>query len=324
MRQDSVSFLLLLCIDPLGQNTDLMPVFLSLLSVIAIVIVPFYTMVMLAIGCSNFRDRYKRRSCREQQLREPGHSLRQEIESLDNRFYGYILLLIVTPLYCYSAHLSQFYLVDWEEITFSILFTLLLAVVSITHAGFNIVGLAKERRNRRLGLEGEIAVGKMLAPLERDGARLFHDFQTGRFNINHVLVNRAGVFAIETKTHCKSTVADQSRAMKVVFDGKRLLFPEHSETEPVEQAKRLARWLARWLESYMGEPVPVQPVVAVPGWYVDLKGRYDVIVTNPEKPEFLARPKQGSPGLNLKQLNEIIFHLDHHCRDTLPVAEKTS
>ncbi len=295
-----------------------MPMFLSLLSVIVVVIVPFYTLIMLAIGCSNFRDRYKRRPFREQQPRGPGHSLRKEIESIDDRFYGYILLLIVTPLYCYSAHLSQFYLVAWEEITFSILFSLLLALASIAHAVLNIVRLSRERSNKRLRLEGEIAVGQMLEPLERNGARVFHAFQTETFNINHILVNQAGVFAIETKTLCKSTIIDQSRAMKVVFDGKRLHFPEHSESEPVDQAKRQAKWLARWLKSYMGESVPAQPVVAVPGWYVDLRGRYDVIVTNPQKPEPLDQLMHGNAGLNMKRLNEIVFHLDHQCRELAP------
>jgi len=297
---------------------------LSILLLLAVVCVPFLAVVMLIVIVSKLRKRNRRRPFTQNFLREAGHSLRIEIESIDERFYGFIALIMATPLYVYASHLSQSYLAAREETTFRIAFSLLLTIVVISYATMKILQLAKERKNKRLGLEGEIAVGQMLDPLLREGGWIFHDFQAGAFNIDHILVNQAGVFAIETKTRSKSTVIDKSRAMKVVFDGKRLQFPEHSETAPIDQAKRQAKWLTDWLEGAVGASIAVQPVVAIPGWYVELKGRYDVIVTNPRKPEFLAQPMQGKPILNRKLIDQIVFQLDRHCRDFVPGEERAS
>jgi len=296
--------------------------FLSIFAVVAVAIVPFLIVVMLAVVFSKLRKKKKRRPFTQDFLREPGHSLRLEVESINEKFYGFIALIVATPLYFFAAHLAQSYLAEREESTFRIVSSVLMAIAIIIYATLKILRLAKERQNKHLGLEGEIAVGQMLEPLIREGGWLFHDFQAGKFNIDHILVNRAGVFAIETKARSKSNEENGAGAVKVVFDGKQLHFPAYSESQPIDQAKRQAKWLSQWLEGAVGQSVFVQPVIALPGWYVERKGRYDVMVTNPKNPDFLARPINGQPGLNPQQVTQIVFQLDRHCRDIVPGAEK--
>jgi hypothetical protein len=51
----------------------------------------------------------------------------------------------------------------------------------------------------RQGAEGEQATAKALRRLTRRGWTLFNDIDTGRGNIDHVLIGPAGVFLLETK-----------------------------------------------------------------------------------------------------------------------------
>jgi len=72
-----------------------------------------------------------------------------------------------------------------------------------------------------------------------------------RFNIDHILVGPAGVFAGETKAPSKGSRGNRKDEAKVIYDGERLRFPKWVTTEPIDQAKAEAAWLrsgsvARW------------------------------------------------------------------------------
>jgi Nuclease-related domain len=51
------------------------------------------------------------------------------------------------------------------------------------------------------GATGEEAVGKILDSLAGEGWRPIHDLDTGRGNIDHVVIGPGGVFTVETKSH---------------------------------------------------------------------------------------------------------------------------
>jgi hypothetical protein len=51
----------------------------------------------------------------------------------------------------------------------------------------------------RCGTDGEKSTARTLGPLLKDGWVLFNDIDTGRGNIDHVLVGPAGVFMLESK-----------------------------------------------------------------------------------------------------------------------------
>ena len=53
------------------------------------------------------------------------------------------------------------------------------------------------------GVEAEIATGQELSLLMRDGAWVFHDIPYQYGNIDHVIVSRGSIFAIETKGYSK-------------------------------------------------------------------------------------------------------------------------
>jgi len=51
------------------------------------------------------------------------------------------------------------------------------------------------------GAEGEEHVGRILDGLTKDGWLAIHDVDTGRGNIDHILIGPAGVLTVETKSH---------------------------------------------------------------------------------------------------------------------------
>jgi len=177
--------------------------------------------------------------------------------------------------------------------------------------------LLNTRRLYRLGYEGEIAVGQELNQLIRDGYYVYHDFPAGKFNIDHIVVGSSGVFAVETKARSKPTSAHPAPDYKVKCDGKRLQFPNGSDVQSIEQAKRQAEWLSKWLRSAVGEAVRVRPVVALPGWFVERTASGGISVINPKNFRSIVKPKNGS-NLSDQMISRIVHQLERKCRDVEP------
>jgi hypothetical protein len=172
--------------------------------------------------------------------------------------------------------------------------------------------------NLRLGLDAELAVGQELDQLMRDGAAVFHDLPTDKFNIDHVVIARQGVFAVETKGYSKPKRQGGSADATIVFDGRSLAHPDWSSSDAIEQAARQAKWLSTWLTSATGEPVRATPAVALPGWYVDRKGRGDVLVfSGKELCGNLLKARTAYP-LATEQMRRVIHQVEQRCRDVEP------
>jgi hypothetical protein len=170
----------------------------------------------------------------------------------------------------------------------------------------------------RLGIDAELAVGQELDQLMRDGAAVFHDLPGDKFNIDHVVIAPQGVFAVETKGYAKPNRGGGTADATVVFDGKSLAFPDWSSSKPIEQADRQARWLADWLTSATGEPVHVAPALALPGWYVERKGRGPVLVfSGRELRGHLLKARTAQP-LSAEQMRRVTHQVEQRCRDVEP------
>jgi hypothetical protein len=171
---------------------------------------------------------------------------------------------------------------------------------------------------RRLGLDAELAVGQELDQLMRKGAVVFHDLPADNFNIDHIVISTQGVFAIETKGYAKPNRSMGTADAKVEFDGRVLRFPTRATDKPLEQAKRQAQWVSKWLTSAVGSQIFATPVLALPGWYVDRKGKGDVrVFSGKELPALLSRP--GIQPLSEQDVQRVAYQVEQRCRDVKPV-----
>ncbi|MEO5913821.1 MAG: nuclease-related domain-containing protein [Luteolibacter sp.] len=175
--------------------------------------------------------------------------------------------------------------------------------------------------NYRLGLLGEQVVGQILDQLSCDALHVFHDLEVKEpgnkpWNIDHIVVTPAGVFAIETKTRRKprEVSSDGQQSHKVVFDGHQPNFPHPMgfDRHGLDQTQRNATWLSDKLTALNGCPVSVIPALVLPGWWVERKGKSNISVLNAkELPGFF---KNRTPVLSPERQRAIKAQLDERCR----------
>ena len=198
----------------------------------------------------------------------------------------------------------------------------MLGVVSMVWAAFwflRVSRLVDEVRSWRFGLRGEQAVAERLAERELAAAGyvVFHDLPAKRedkeWNVDHVVVGPGGVFVLETKVRAKRKATRDQEEAKVVFDGEKLQFPWCVDWDVVGQVRRNADWVKAMIREFAPEGILVQPVIVVPGWYVESKGNYAVKAMNAKYlVGFLTGAKQVYGEKDLKGVRK---KLDEVCRD---------
>jgi hypothetical protein len=94
-----------------------------------------------------------------------------------------------------------------------------------------------------------------------------------------------------------------------------LKFPTWTETQPLEQIKAHAEWLASWLKEVEGISIKIIPVLTLPGWFVDSKEeKYPTRVFNPKY--LLGKIKAHSGNLSPELMKRIAGQVEARCRET--------
>lgn len=255
-------------------------------------------------------------------LRGPGEALREKIMDMRIDLFAYVLPLFLIPLLIFAMSLSHEVFAKKPSLFISY-FYVVMAVVSVGYIFHKMLGLRKKIHLYTLGLDAEIAVGQELNHLMREGFWVYHDFPADEFNIDHVVIGPTGVFAIETKGRPKPIKDDGSTECEVTYDGVTLSFPTWKENKSVKQAEYQAKWLEKWLSSAVGEPVTVNPIPAIPGWFIKRTKPGGIPVINGKNPSaFFA--KYGNSNLSEKLQRQIAHQVDNRCRTVLPKAYKWS
>lgn len=177
----------------------------------------------------------------------------------------------------------------------------------------------EEIRNLRLGYECELAVGQELDLLMLDGSRVFHDLPADGFNIDHVVVSQAGVFAVETKGRSKRFPEEDSKSdnFKVAYRAGKLEFPYFTDNSTIPQSVRQAKWLSNWLSSATGLSINAAPLVVLPGWFVEIKDRPTVpVIASGYIDGYFKRKTEKV--LDAEQITRIVHQLDAKVRDLKP------
>ena len=244
-------------------------------------------------------------------LRSPGESLQEQIDDINSDILSNLLMLPIIPVFTYSVALSNYFFLEKKISSLQIVVYSILIICSIIYFCHSLYKLLNKRNLLRLGLECEVAVGQDLQNLTQYKFKVYNDFQTKKFNIDHIAIGPAGVFAIETKGRSKF-VKHENNNWKLEFDGQKLIFPGWFETKPIEQTLRQAKWLQNWIHKSTCENVNVTPVLAIPGWYINRKTKSDFLIYNGKNSTFLAK---GKKVLTDKQIQTISFQVEKECRN---------
>lgn len=284
-------------------------------------LVPLIAFVPIA-GLLFMRERFNERAIKRRGLqhpftkglrRPPGYSLSLEIpqlqmDAVSRMFYA---LIIGTGIVVIASLLSTVIgMPMWSGVTAGSVGAFGWGCVEARHLGRLLTLI----RRKRLGWEGELATGEQLNRLYAQGYDVFHDIDGSGFNIDHVVVGSAGVFAIETKARVKQRASDNEGYWQAVFDGRQIDFAGYRTADALKQVQRNSEWLSRYLSSAVGENVPVRSVVALPGWFVKRSGKSDIQVVNPAEFEAMVRGTRSVP-LEMSMIRRIVHQLDALCRD---------
>ena len=221
----------------------------------------------------------------------PGEQAQREADRLmdvaDERM---LIAVLIGPMILAGWALQK---VDAHSFHFGITEAVLLILVLIVGvwATWSASRVLRARRKYLEGRVAERATAQALASLVSKGCAVYHDIPADKFNLDHVVVGPGAVFMIETKSRRKPAARGKANAA-VKFNGEALEFPGWRETKSLDQARAQTRWLSEHLYRKTGERVPVEPVLALPGWYVTCSvPSPNVHVINPKMCNFMADGK---------------------------------
>lgn len=291
---------------------------LNAVSSITVGIVPVLAIIMgLGMVASYFwyiRRRLKTRKTplARDMFRSPGHSVRLKLEDEISDLFGLGVAITQIPMVILTVYLAQSHFFGVPDSLLRVSFT------AAATGGMVLYGLSscKQRmesiRELRLGMEGEISTGQELDQLMLSGCRVFHDIEMDKGNIDHVVVSPIGVYAVETKT---ASIPDGYNKDHVIVDTKRreLIYPHKTIPLPDKQCETQRRWLSQFLTSAVGERIEVKSIVALPGWFVELRHPREAVAINPRKSEWYF--VRGQEKLSPKLIQQIAHQLEQKCRD---------
>ncbi len=136
-----------------------------------------------------------------------------------------------------------------------------------------------------LGYLGERAVADELEKLGRQQWRIFHNLETDKGNIDHIIVCNKGVFCVETKAPRKKPKKNE----KIVFEDNKILINKIPfKRNPIKQAKKNARWLYYLINDHCYKSKEkklgfIVPIITFPGWWVNSVFNEEVVVCNPKQ-----------------------------------------
>lgn len=286
----------------------------NLLSVVIILSSMFVTIGIMH-GLLKYRDAtVKLPVDREQLARIPAYGLQEQIQDLQMDLIGSMMMgtMIVCLPFAVSS-VSAYITVGKFPWILSIT-----ALMGLAYCGFKTWQNFSKLTKLRLGHTAEIATANELIGLQALGYQVFHDVQADGFNIDHLVIGKNGVFAIETKGRHKrnkdlrQTNGNGSKGYQVFYKDGRLNFPSWTETKPIEQAERQSKWVSQWLTKATGAPVSSTPVLVFPGWYVTCQTKPPFPIVN-HKQLVGTIPKLKTQDLTQQQVDSIIYQVAQRC-----------
>jgi hypothetical protein len=282
---------------------------------IAVLLSGMFLMVLIMHLMLKYRDyTVKLPVDREQLLRIPAYGLQQQIQDLQFDLLGGLTMAVVVVSFPFATESIQKHI---TENSFPYLFAII-AVVGLIYCGRKTWKTFSKLTKLRLGHTAEIATANELIGLQALGYQVFHDIQADGFNIDHLAIGKNGVFAIETKGRhkrkrdSKSTSATQGKGYQLFYKDGRLCFPSWTETKPIEQATRQAKWVSQWLTKATGFSVTSSAVLVFPGWFVTSQTRPPFPILN-HKQLVKTIPAVRTQALSQQQVDAIVYQVAQRC-----------
>lgn len=250
-------------------------------------------------------------------IREPAYTKRRRQRALEIDIFWHA---IAVPTLVFAWYFASTVRIDNQPRSDLTDFILIFAAGLVALAYFiqRLVRLITEKRHLVVATSAEVATGQYINQLMRYGYWVFHDVSLAGQQLQHLIVGPAGVFVVESKAHRvprKYLKPDAERA-QVNFDGAQLVYPDWTDTDPIQAVLRQSQIIGKWLSSKISDTVTPQPVLALPGWYVQSSDWKRVIACNPSNPAIIVKGSNQAR-LDATTVREILLSLKQATRDKL-------
>lgn len=280
----------------------------------AVGLLPIFILVAAVMFRKRRLDKDERRDPITTDLRSfPGNSIQNQADKLADSALDKLVMALCLGLLCALLIATRRIGTDVRPWDIVDAVALLASIGVASYFAHQLIQTMPLRRKLKQAIRAEQATAQELSASLAGDNRIIHDVQAKDFNIDHVVITPVGVFAVETKSRLKPPSGQGADAVKVRYNGKQLEFPTWTETKPIEQAARQARWLSDYLKQSTGETFPVFAVLALPGWWVELAGRITddmVRVINPKNAQWLLLPGKQPARLDSTAIQRAAFQIE--------------
>ena len=251
----------------------------------------------------------KRSPLKDKPLRYAGQSLDEQIEDKVLDLVYWILVPCVSIVLAIGDWFRFFNPRPAQPIPVTVI-----TLILIAWGTYKIIKGKREVDRLKMARDGEKLVAEGLQEMIKQGATVLNDIQSDKFNIDHVVVSKNGIFLIETKTFSKPA----KKESKISFDNEQVFADGFLiDRSPIQQAKALAKWLQDLLVQSTGLKFNIRPVVLFPGWFIEpMKRGQEVWILNPKAlPVFISNEPVS---LKESDVHLVAFHLSRYVRTFTP------
>lgn len=164
------------------------------------------------------------------------------------------------------------------------------------------------RRQVRFVRDANVAVGHQLQQISTGANRVFHDVVTTAGVVDHVLVGRTGIYAV-------NVVARRAgKNGSAILKGNNLSFSNRQEQTPLVEITASTARLEKEICRLLGHKIRVRSVIAVPGWDIGEQANENHLLVNERTIAMLRGWKDQSDYLMNEDVDELQRDLTTRCR----------
>ena len=164
------------------------------------------------------------------------------------------------------------------------------------------------RRQVRFVRDANVAVGHQLQQISTGANRVFHDVVTTAGVVDHVLVGRTGIYAV-------NVVARRAgKNGSAILRGNNLSFSNRQEQTPLVKITASTARLEKEICHLLGHKIRVRSVIAVPGWDIGEQANENHLLVNERTIAMLRGWKDQSDYLMNEDVDELQRDLTTRCR----------
>jgi hypothetical protein len=195
-------------------------------------------------------------------MREAAQRFRDELEKLGRQQSIYLIAALV-----FSVIFAITYLFPPEGMfdelpRWQLILVLVLFAAAAIYTPYRLVRIVLKKRHLAFVRDANMATGHALQKLNANQNRLFHDVPTGAGVIDHVVVGRHGIYAVNV------IVRKPGKDNAVSLRGDKLTFAPGDVAMSVARIGVKVEQFSKEIGKLLKHTVRVRTVIVVPGWEV--------------------------------------------------------